>query len=627
MNESAIKQRPAARIVKTIVLAVSLAICLVSITRVANEAKPIFYPHGFAPTDSDWNDGEASYQFGCNGNIYHENWRLSPIMMPSASPGNPAVIELSSKKNLENDASLFISFDKTTTQPLQLTVSANGVPQARIVHEPGNGPERSFFTRVVVRKEPNARNLHLQIRNEGGSWFGGALLVPDYRMTRFLSIALFPSFILGLISVVSLFSGKPRIMLPLVAVFGYLFYYCLNYPAKLIPCGTCFADSKELVDAIRFNDWSYDMQKHVLFLPVMRVSSAFFSLFSAKPLKILAMSFSFISAMNLVLAAACIRFTGMKGWSKSLLCAVYGTSFSIATYSSIFETYILSALLVNANILAGLYLRKNPTRYRACMAAILCGLLPLATWQLLAFVPFFLTWHSGMIRKGSYARSVRIPMTRHWGIALLSFWICYTTVWGLYSGPFLEAGRPQDTAEVLSETHTTYASLENINWKSLFHVLEDTFVSSIVNTKNVFPGVNDNGDISAIPGVVRFAVGIAAFLVIGTAVAYRLKTSRSFLTNVAFMAGFGAYIGFHLYFNPAEMLLYTPPVILLWLLPVATAASRDNRNHMLDYSLAMLLLSGTALACIGRLAEFKTVPGEAIDAETPEYRILEWSTL
>lgn len=627
MNEVAIKQRAGAFIGKSIVLTVSLIICLVAMTHQANEAKPIFYPHGFIALNSEWDDGVATYQFGSNGNIYYQNWRLSPIMMPPAFPESPAVIEISSEHPLQKEGSLFMCFDKTTTSPLKIIVSANGQPCAKIEQAPGNRSVPPFYARCIVQKEPNAKNLHLQIRNEGGSWFGGAFFVPNYKMTKFISITLFPSFILGLLCAVSLFSEKPRLMLPLVAVFGYLFYYCLNYPAKLIPCEIFFSDSKELVDAIRFNDWTYDMQKHVLFLPVMRVLSAFFSLVSSKPLKTLAIAFSFISAMNLLLAAACIRLTKMKCWSKSLLCAVYGASFSIATYSSIYETYILSALMVNATILASLYLQKNPTRYRAVIAAILCGLLPLVTWQLFAFVPFFLIWHSGNIRKLASVRSFWILIARHWGIALLSFWVCYTAVWGLYSGPFLEKGRSPSTAKVLSETQKNYASLENITWKSLLQVVDDTFVSSLVNTRNAFSGEKSNGCISAGFVISKLAICIVVFLMIGSAGAYLWKTAKHTLTTFVFIAGFGAYIGFHLYFNPVEMLLYTPPIILLWLLPVSNAASTDNCNRLLNGSLMMLLLIGTALVSIGKLNEFKTLPEESSETDTPNCRLLEWTSL
>jgi hypothetical protein len=610
------KKRKIEFIAKSSVVVATLSICLLG-THEANNAKPVFYPHGFVPTTTEWEDNLAKFQLGSNGNMYYGSWRQSPLMVPSASIENPAIIDITREKPLQNDASLFLCIDKTTATPVQVTLSANGQPQATITLEPEAHAQETFHTRLPISKKPDSDRLDLQIMNEQGSWFGGALFVPNANMTKFIAFAIYPAFVIGLLCVVGMFSEKPQIMLTLTAVFGFLFYYYLNYPAKIIPYGSFFSDSKELIDAIRFNVWSYDMRKHVLFLPVTRVLCAFASFLTSKPLKMFAIAFSFIAAVNLLLAAASIRLAKMRRWSKPLLCAVYASSFAVATYSSIYESYIFSALIVNLNILASMVLQKRPTRNKSYLAAALCGLLPLATWQLLAFVPFFLIWNSRSIHAntGTHWR----PIARQLAAAVLSFCICYVVVWGIYSGPFSDDDQSQGTAAVLSQTHASYASTENMNWSSLQQVLDNTFVASIVNTGSLSASNDYHNNISIAALLAKSAASISILLMIAIAGAYFWKFKKTNFTILCYIAGFLVYLGFHWYFNPAEMILYTPPIILLWLLPVSIGVSRYtyNNKYLLASLLSTLLLLETAVFSLGMIIELKPLTEESSSRVAP----------
>jgi len=457
-----------------------IMICTLSIPLDAIKALPIFYPDGFAPSYAAWSEPSVTFQFGSNGMIYYASRFTSPVMVPSASLQEPRVVALCRKHPEPRDSSLLVALDKTTPHSPSVSLFANEQKVADIACGDGSvGPHLESAEVRIPHASGSHTNLSLLIRSEAGSWTGGVLFHPSARARAFFAWFLFPAFLTGVFLSCWLFAKRTVFRLIMIGILSFTFFYSWNFPMKVIPLDAYFADSKELVDIIRFNTWDFDMQKHVLFLPFIQILAAIAGICTDKPLRILSIAFSLIAAANLVLATASIHRCGFRRSHAGLLTALYGGCFSIITYSSIFETYIFSSLVINALLFLSILLAGAPSKRIAMMAAVFCGFLPLATWQLAAFMPVFLLWHAlSLFRwKPSYKLILTHCLTA--GAALV---IGYGIVWGWYRGP-LEAEAGDSTFRVLERTAEVYGQPENLNAGTFRQVLLDTFVTSLINAE------------------------------------------------------------------------------------------------------------------------------------------------
>ena len=581
------------KIGRWVVLCICLVICLLGTVYLANDAKPVFYPNGFHPTAADWNDGSAEFELGSNGKIYYHGCRDSPISAPGTCDESPCILTIKHDRPLHRDSSLFLYLRKTTRNPPEITVISDGTPVAKIIHNSEDDFNKPYYAEVLIPKPVNDKGeFILQLNSEGGSWLGGLLLIPNAGLRRFLAFAMLPAFMLGLGLACYLLYEKKQILMPVVGVFAFLFYYYWNFQAKILPCGSFFSDSKELVDFIRFNEWSFDMQKHVLFLPVFRTLTTIASFFTSKPLRMISIAFSLIAVANVSLGIACIQRVELKRLSSTLLSIIYACSFAIVTYSSIYETYIFSTLIVNACILASLMLYKSSSSRNSIFAAVSCGLLPLATWQLLAFVPFFLTWNISTLHNKSGSK-LRQAM-RQIFITFMAFGLSYAAIQGIYQGPFSTHG--QTTTKTLANINNAYASIENMTGITFAQVLNDTFVTSLVNTDIFVSTLGENYKIGI--HIIKLAVICFLLILLSGSAVYICKQKLYFnLAYITFALGLLSYVGFHWYFNPTEMFLYTAPIVLVWILPASYALRLFKKGHLLTSCLVVLLMLQMVSLC------------------------------
>jgi hypothetical protein len=570
-------------------------ICTFSVSLYANKAEPVFYPHGYVPSLEAWAEPSVPFQFGSNGLLYYASRFTSPVMVPSASLQKPRVVEMCRKRSEPRDSSILVAFNRYIPPPPSLTIFANDRSVASIAYSKASGEKDLALAEVRIPDEfQHDKEVSFRIQSESGSWTGGVLFLPSARTREFFAWFLFPAFLTGMFLSCWVFAKRTALHLITLGVLAFTFYYSWNFPLKTIPLDAFFSDSKELVDIIRFNVWDFDMQKHVLFLPVIRILAGVSSLLTAKPLRILSIAFSLIAAANIVLAAASIRRCGLRRSHAGLLTALYGGCFSIITYSSIFETYIFSSLVVNTLLFASLLLAHAPSKRIAMMAAVFCGFLPLATWQLAAFMPVFIVWHAHSLFKWKPAYRVILG---HCAIVVAAFAIGYKIVWALYAGPLGAAG--DSTSRVLERTAEAYVRLENLNADTCRQVLLDTFVTSLINAEQ--PAVV-TASLRASRLIRGGAIALSFILCLaGMLGLFTLRGSRLILALIG-AAGFLAYIGFHWWFNPVEMLLYTPPIMLLWLLPFSDSLARTRLGTKVGTPLlvALLLLQLTCVTLVSR---------------------------
>jgi len=201
--------------------------------------------------------------------------------------------------------------------------------------------------------------------------------------------------------------------------------------------------------------------------------------------------------------------------------------------------------------------------------------------------------------------------------------IGYGIVWGWYRGP-LEAEAGDSTFRVLERTAEVYGQPENLNAGTFRQVLLDTFVTSLINAEQ--------------PAVVTASLrasrlirggGIALSLLVclgGTLGLFTLRGSQRIIALIG-TACFLAYIGFHWWFNPAEMLLYTPPIVLLWLLPLAATLMRTRLGACLSRPalLALLLLQLACVTLASTLFLSNMSSANGGQGECPQIHTIRWT--
>lgn len=604
------------RIVLCAGLLACIMICTLSVPLDANKAVPIFYPDGFAPSYAVWSEPSVTFQFGSNGNIYHESRFKSPVMVPSASLQEPRVVELCRKHPAPRASSILVAFDKTTSQSPSVAIFANEQKVAVIAFGDTSVGLDLASAEVRIPDAPGSRkDLSLLIRSEAGSWTGGILFSPSARTRAFFTWFLFPAFLTGVFLSCWLFANRTAFHLITIGILSFAFYYSWNFPMKVIPLDAYFADSKELIDIIRFSTWDFDMQKHVLFLPFIHILAAIAGICTDKPLRILSIAFSLIAAANLVLATASIRRCGLRRSHAAMLTALYGGSFSIITYSSIFETYIFSSLVVNALLFLSLLLAGSPSKRISLLAAVFCGILPLATWQLAAFLPAFLFWHAFSLFR--WKASYKLILT-HCLIAGAAFVIGYGIVWGWY------AEADDSTLRVLERTAEVYGRPENLNADLFRQVLLDTFVTSLINAEQ--PMVV-TASLRASRLIRAGAIALSIFVCLGGALGIFTLRGTHRIIALFGTACFLAYIGFHWWFNPTEMLLYTPPIVLLWLLPLSATLMRTRLGACLSTPalLALLLLQFACVTLVSLLFLANMSSANGGQRECPQINTIRWT--
>lgn len=431
---------------------------------------------------------------------------------------------------------------------------------------------------------------HLVIQNvKGGKWQGRVLLIPYGSWRRAIQLLLPFSACAVLLSSLSFRTGRWRYVRPILlfAVFLLVYYYT-GFTKKMAPIGEfVWDDAGSFTRYVMANALMDDMKKHMLFLPVMHgMWWGMMKLSGGMELFALAAAFAWIAALNVVIAFLWLRRRLGTEMSGMLVTVLYAFSFSVWIYSSMVESYILSALFVNLFMLA--VVSRWPGRGPVRMAL----LSPLVVLAALAHPPLLILF--GVLVVKAMLSDMRVT-TKVWlpivlGAAVLA---CFVGGQSAIRNAYDVNRRPsvQRETKFMGKVLRRYARAENMTPGNAGNVVLGQFVYALggfPHGHRWYKGWSGFVDYFRTVYGAAFAVLLVAFwsAVVAGLVRSRAHALRSALLSACVM---GPYLVFFWYFNPAEMLLYSAPMmsmILGWSIECGGAALGRRR----DILVALLLL-------------------------------------
>jgi len=555
-----------------------------------NKAKTVFYPNKYSVPPSAWDSGHpVSYQLGSHGRIYYQTWREAPFMIPGADAGRIPEMDIRNIR-LKSDGSLLLVINKLIPDfPPVLKILVNDRPAALITVTNARDTVVCYVAEVPIRIDPQHRGETIvRIISEGGSWFGGILIVPNLLIRKTVLLALPFASLIAIMCAFNLMARNRRVCIGVIGTVSFLLFYNFLFAARLLPCNPFFADGPELLDAIRNHLFTSDMKRHMLFLPVIKMLTTGFDLVTPAILKSYALAFSLLSAVNMVVSILLIERLLPSRRIGSLLSGVYCSSFLIMYYSSIFETYILSTLVINSAILATLSLRHKTGIFVHVRAAVSTGLIPLASPPLAAFMPMLLLWQSRLSRTAS-GTSGFFAQAAPWMLAVATSAVVGLCIMKFYEGKSKK--HPDEIMAVISAAHDQYANVNNLTAANFCNVVNDTLVTSLVNVNLMRSSSSMTLNRHFISRMLKLITTISTgFLVMGSAAAIVRRRVRLEWHHLAWGAGLLLYLAFHWYFNPGEMLLYSTPILLLWLIPAVRLVCEGFGMRMTMSVLTVILV-------------------------------------
>ena len=203
---------------------------------------------------------------------------------------------------------------------------------------------------------------YLKIENDStGGWIGSILLIPYAPFHKVLRVGLPLMFLLITLFFYFQENGIWRILqypLFLLLVFPLYFYTLMTW--KMGPLnGFIFSDCEDIATAILTNSMTFDMQKHLLFLPFMRVLYLCFHKIGQPELVALTSAFASVGALNCIIAYLLFQILFKDKFLTLFSFLLYVISFSIWAYSSVFETFIFSSLITNVFLVTLLFVKEN----------------------------------------------------------------------------------------------------------------------------------------------------------------------------------------------------------------------------------------------------------------------------
>jgi hypothetical protein len=341
------------------------------------------------------------------------------------------------------------------------------------------------------------------------------------------------------------------------------------FASKIVPMAEiAFSDCDELAQPFLTNVMEYDLTKHMLCLPVIHVLWRLFRMVGWAEMVALAGAFAFVAAANVAVAHLLFKRLVRHGLAGMLLTLCYAGSFSIWLYSSIFETFILSSLVTNLFLLLWLRSRESCSPGRACLQAVAVVACGLAHPPLLVLLGAVIHQWIRMWRKRSAIVTVG-------GTVLLVLLTCG----GFLGGRFLLRRAYITGSEQLSPTSVVdeyadankmvglYASTDNMTWDNVGNMVLGQCVYAMAGRE---PRFDWSGGWSAGRAYLGRATGwlsMAGMVLLGVLAARGMVRRRSVLLETCSLTALVMlpYMLFILWFNPGEMLLYSPPMMIVML--------------------------------------------------------------
>ncbi len=492
---------------------------------------------------------------------------------------------------------LHVGIHRTDRRVARLEVVLNGTVLG--THEADFHRRADIFEVLIPGKLlAPGEDSWLTIRNAGsGAWFGRMVVIPYGSLRKPLQMLLpLSGFLLLLLGGIRQHLRGRYLWTVVLGVVVFFVYLHTMFASKMTPmAGIAFSDPDELVRPFLTNTMEYDLTKHMLCLPVIHLLWRVFRAIGWAEMVALAGAFAFVAAANVTVAHLLFRRWVRRGVGAMLLTLCYAGSFSIWLYSSIFETFIFSSLMTNLFLLLWLSSRGSRSLGRACLESggvVLCGL---AHPPLLVFLGAILHQWFRMWRQ----RAVVMTLL---GAVLLVVMTCG----GFLGGRFLirhayiagteELGTVsvQDEYADAGKMVDLYASTDNITWNNAGNIVLGQCVYAVAGREPMFDYTAGWAGAKAYLGRPTGWVSIAALLVLSALAVRGMVLRRTVLYESLSLAAVVVlpYMLFFLWFNPGEMLLYSPPMMAVmfgWL----AWAGRPGAPRLFDVTVAVL--AGTVI--------------------------------
>jgi len=378
----------------------------------------------------------------------------------------------------------------------------------------------------------------------------------------------------------------------LTAAVTFVLATLFQFPQRLLPLDNhLFSDSLEVIEPLLTGELTFDMSKHLLFLPILSPLVRFVRWFGAEDLLALASVFSLVAAAAGLTGHLLFR-TVLGGASMGeWLAAAYPCTFAFIGYASSYETYPFSTLLFNLTALAAWRYWLLPRRGNLALLLLSSIATALAHPPLLMLVAVSALLCFHRTRRPWWQRVGLGGATVFLGLALFLAGNLAIRAW---YRPMAQLGLGAEAERLLSVVEG-YASTANLTLANLDRVVTAQFLVALAGGPFGTSRIGLRGFLYD-PFAALWLV--LTLLLLGRGMVVTLRRMQTLgLAPLFLLMG---YFCFYWYFNPTEMLLYSLPLVaplLLWLgwtLLEATSPWRLLLAVQLGFTVLVNLRSGGA---------------------------------
>lgn len=494
--------------------------------------------------------------------------------------------------------------------PPCLTVSVNGtllrtIPVSRKRLGEDNPFHRDELPIPGTLLHPSGPN-RLEVRTVSGlHWQGYLALIPfpAWRawLPRLLPLAGWCVLAAGL-WMASGPKGQRRYPLLVFAVLFVVYYEAASIRDMAPVTGFFFSDAPDFVDPICHKLFTLDMNKHPLFLPVMRFLVKILNNLSCGEIVALSSAFALVGAVNGVLAFLWFRRWLGETRLAGALALVYAFSLGIWAYSAHYETYVFSSLMTN--LFFWVLLAPGPfNAWRHIVRpALFVGLAALAHAPMMAlFVVLLIRTGFRRLRPFPWAyvtlAALTVALTFVWGQTLIRQYYASRTVLPLAIENRLRESSNPVSREMsnLYGLYRRYAYRQREVPSPAGTVLTGQFVYSMAGLPYPFDWARGVQGLREFGRHVTGPPAVGCLLLLWLAAVAGTASSRAYLwpSLAVGLAVMVPWLVFFVLFNAPEMLLYSTPMVapvLAWLGGGARVVLRRyTTGAMLVVSLVLLM--------------------------------------
>lgn len=410
--------------------------------------------------------------------------------------------------------------------------------------------------RIKLKKIHSGRSVVLR-QTKTPAWTGFVIVQPQPRAAQFARWAL-PITSALLLLALAWWRPRPALFVPALGLVLTFLYWHTLATAKIGPMADYFfSDSLDFVRPLMQGQFTSDMAKHLLFFPLARGLYLLFALVGLQELTALSAVFVTFGVANALLAWAWMSRMMPGPRSAALLAVVHAFSFAPWAFASHFETYAASAAAAHGVLWL---LARGTIRSTVTDTLLQAGA---GAGAALLHPPLLVLPVLGVLRFADLP--VRRRVLRTGATMALSLVLFGAGSLGLRAA----CGTPVDKAIVQADTSSSwrtfnsYARPEN---RTLQHV------ATVINGQCAlaFAGVHFPAEwarpAAPVRGYARSAAGaiagllLLAFWIGGLAGAWSDRQVLLAQAAGAVLVVLPSLL-FYWLFNPAEMLLYSPPLL------------------------------------------------------------------